>query len=234
MGFKRKKPTERTTERIMKEPMAEIMEDTMVIPHGQDKMEEGEVTVVKNNSDFTKLMGLDVQEFGCRMHDRVVEETTIMSDKSQLDISDINRILSRYPRYFSWVIVESEVLNEQYEREKRKFEDWYKMKYMEASNTLPGKPTIAMVEANLVRICQTEVLEEHRRLNDEGVSESEIKEMLKYAGLSGKQNLLGEYQAKVNMAKGMVKVWSNTISSLQSLSKNITTELELVKRQVGA
>ena len=228
MGFKKKKePTERTTEKKMKEPVTEE-------PMGQGEVRQDE-PVGLDNSDFTKLMDkLDVVEFGVQMHKRVVDETSIMSDKSQLDMSDINRILARYPRYFSWIIVEAEVLNERYEREKRKFEDWYKMKYMEASNSLPGKPTIAMIEANLVRLCQEEVLSEHRMLNEEGHSEEEISLMLKYIGLSGRQNLLGEYQAKVNIAKGFVKVWANTISSLQSLSKNIATELELVKRQVGA
>ena len=41
-----------------------------------------------------------------------------------------------------------------------------------------------------------------------------------------------QMESKVNIAAGMVKVWSNTINSIQSLSKNLTTEIEAAKAKL--
>ena len=188
-----------------------------------------------DNKDFSRLVdSLDTHRFGVEMHLRLMDETNIvMGEQSQFDMVDINRILANYPRYFSWIIVESEVLNEVYLKAQRDFDDWYKTKYSQATDSLMGKSTINAIEAKVVQICAEEKIALHKKLNKEGYTEQEISEMLRYEGLDGKQNKVMEYQAKANIAKGMVKVWSNAIHSLQSLSKNITTEFELVKRQVG-
>jgi len=187
-----------------------------------------------DRSDFSKLMKLTTHKFGVEMHKRIVEETEIVRDESsQFDMEDINRILASYPRYFSWIIVEAEVINEQYQKAEREFDSWYKMKYMEAMNALPGKPTINVIESKVVEMCAVEKRELHRKLNEQGMSEAEISSALEYEGLDGRKNKIMEFQSKANMAKGMVKVWANAIHSLQSLSKNIATEAELIKRQMG-
>jgi hypothetical protein len=188
-----------------------------------------------DNGDFTKLIDvMDSHRFGVEMHKRIVEETRIvMNEQSQFDMNDISRILAQYPRYFSWIIVEAEVLNEKFLKEERDFNTWYKMKYMDASDAMAGKTTINAIEAKVVQLCAVEKREMHKKLNLDGKSEAEIAEILKYEGLDGRQNKVMEYQTKANMAKGMVKVWANAINSLQSLSKNIVTEAELIKRQLG-
>lgn len=187
-----------------------------------------------DRSDFSKLTHLSTHKFGIEMHKRIVEETEILqNEKSVFDMGDVNRILVNYPRYFSWVIVEAEMINEAYEKAEREYEDWYKSKYTEASNMIVGKSTINMIEANVVKMCKQEKIKLHRRLNEEGHSEDEINKLLRYEGLDGKRDYVLELKSKANIAKGMVKVWGNAINSLQSLSKNMTAEIELLKRHVG-
>ena len=188
-----------------------------------------------DRSDFSKLLNLSTNKFGVEMHRRIVAETQILqNEKSVFDMADVNRILVNYPRYFSWVIVEAEMINEAYEKADREYEDWYKSKYTEASNHLAGKPTINMIEAKVVQMCKHEKNERHRKLNEDGYSEDAINEMLRYEGLDGRRDYVLELKSKANIAKGMVKVWANAINSLQSLSKNMTAEIELLKRHVGA
>lgn len=187
-----------------------------------------------DRSDFSKLVHLPTHRFGVEMHKRIVEETQILqNEKSVFDMVDVNRILVNYPRYFSWVIVEAEMINEAYEKAEREYEDWYKSKYTEASDMIVGKSTINMIEANVVKMCKKEKIELHRKLNEEGHSEDEINQLLRYEGLDGRRDYVLELKSKANIAKGMVKVWANAISSLQSLSKNMTAEIELLKRHVG-
>lgn len=187
-----------------------------------------------DRSDFSKLLSLPTHRFGVEMHKRIVEETAIVqNEKSVFDVADINRILVKYPTYFSWVIVEAEIINEAYEKAERDYEDWYKCKYAEVANTMPGKPTINMIEAKVVQTCKQEKIELHRKLNAEGYSEEEIADRLRYEGFDGRRNYILELKSKSNIAKGMVKVWTNAISSLQSLSKNMAAEIELIKRNMG-
>lgn len=161
-----------------------------------------------DSTDFTKLVDrLDSTKFAIGMHKRLSEETKITIDeKHQFDMTDINRILSRYPQYFSWALVESELIKEAVSKIKDDYEDWYNEKYNEISQGMDKKATIKSIEA----VIQQTHKDEMRQWKDK----------------------LRDLETKVAISSGMVKVWGNAINSLQSLSKNITVEMGIITKHM--
>ena len=161
-----------------------------------------------DSKDFTKLVDkLDSTQFAIGMHQRLSEETKITIDeKHEFDMTDINRILSRYPQYYSWAMVESELIKEAVSKIKDDYEDWYNEKYNEISQGMDKKATIKAIEA----IMQQTHKDEMKQWKD----------------------TLRSLETKVAVATGMVKVWGNAINSLQSLSKNITVEMGIVSKHM--
>lgn len=161
-----------------------------------------------DSSDFTKLVDkLDSTKFATEMHKRLSEETKITIDeKHEFDMVDINRILSRYPQYFSWALVECELIKEAVGKIKDDYEDWYNEKYNEISQGMDKKATIKAIEAQM--------------------QQTHKEEMRKW------KDTLRSLDTKVAVATGMVKVWGNAINSLQSLSKNITVEMGIVSKHM--
>jgi len=159
-------------------------------------------------TDFSKVLPeMTTHQFAMKIHEEVVRDTKIvMNEKSQFDMADINRILSQYPSKYAWIIVIGELINETFEKEEDEYNDWYSAKYIEASEMLAGKPTIDRIKAEMVAKFGPEITERKNKVRD--------------------------LRTKANIAKGMVRVWGNAINSLQSLSKNIAIEMEMIKRNL--
>lgn len=180
------------------------------------KIEEPRISTVPKSipkeewdgDDFTKILNWPTDDFAKALMERIIKETKIVqNERHEFDFTDINRILSRYPQYFAWVIVEAERISEIADRAKDDYEDWYRIKYMEAQGRLTGsKFTIETIKAEIVNRQEKELRE--RR--------DEVRSL----------------EAKANMAKGLVKVWGNAINSLQSLNRNLTMEYEMMKKRM--
>ena len=191
-----------------------------------------------DRSDLTKYLGkLNTDQFCIEMHKRLVEETEIVeNDKSEFDIIDINRVLARFPQYYSWIIVEAELIAREYEKLKLEYDIWYKRQYTEAVETLErikSRPTIAQIEAEVISLNEYQMFSLSEQYKAQGKSQKEIDELMKYKGFRGWKMRLMDYETATNVAKGLVKVWGSTINSLQSLSRNIAIEADIIKRQKG-
>ncbi len=187
-----------------------------------------------DENDFTVLVDtLDTKTFCVEMHKRIVRETELLiNERGTYDLKDVTRVMANYPRYYSWIIVESEVMNEMLGKTEMAFDSWYKALYQKASRQVTGRATIASIEAKVAEIGDDEKFEAIEDFKTSGMDDKDIKEKTKYMGLSGRRKYIIELKSKVAMAKGMVKVWSTAINALQSLSRNIGIEMEIVKRNM--
>jgi len=161
-----------------------------------------------DGNDFTKILEWSTDSFSKVLMERIVRETEIIKEeRSEFDMTDINRILARYPQYYAWVVIEAERISEVVGKAKDEYEDWYRIKYMEAQSRMPEKkPTIDAIKAEIVNRHEKELAE--------------------------RRDIIRSLEAKSNMVKGLVKVWGNAINSLQSLSRNISVEFEMMKRNL--
>lgn len=198
---------------------------------GFKKKDSEEETI--DTSDFTKLvdvLGSDV--FGRKLWERLVEQTEILiNDKEGMSLDCINGILAKYAKHHSWLIVEQERFNEMVDLTELAFDQWNKLKYAEASRSV-AKNTAANIEARIVELCAEELQTTRETLETENYSTEEINEKLKYQGWGGRKTYIIELRTKTNMIKGFVKVWDKEVNALQTLSKNITADMELIKRHL--
>lgn len=170
--------------------------------------EGGAVEEKMNTSDFSQIVHkLTRSEFGVQMHERLVKETQIVkNEKAVFDMTDINRVLGNYPSLYGWAIVEAELIAAEHSRIKDEFEEWYAGIYNHVAGEIGGKPTVKAIESKV-----TEAYKDAQR---------EWKERVR------------EIETKTNIARGMVKVWSNAISSLQSLSGNMKMEFKMLENNL--
>lgn len=186
-----------------------------------------------DTTDFTKLVDvLDTNTFGKKLWERLVEQTEILiNEKDGMSLESINGILAKYAKHHSWLIVEQERFNEMVDLTELAFDQWYKLKYAQASNSV-AKNTAANIEARIVEMCAEELDDTRGVLQEEGLSEGEISKKLEFQGWGGRKKYIIGLKTKANMIKGFVKVWDKEVNALQTLSKNITADMELTKRHL--
>lgn len=187
-----------------------------------------------NREDFTKLVDvLDTDKFGKELWQRLVDQTEIIiNEKGEMDINSINEILAKYAKYHGWLIIEQERFIEMLDKTEIAFDMWYKEKYAEASRSV-AKNTAANIEARVVEMCKEEATHAYETLvNEEGLTPEEAKHKLRFQGWGGRKTYIIELKAKTNMIKGFVKIWEKEVNALQTLSKNITSEMEIVRRNL--
>lgn len=201
-------------------------ENTMAF---QMKERKGEI----DTTDFTKLVDvLDTDEFSKKLWERLVEQTEILiNEKDGLDINSVNHILANYAKHHSWLITEEQRYIAMLDKTELVFDEWYKSKYAQASREVP-KNTAANIDAKIVEICKEEMEGMIKRYKREGLTDKEVVEKTKYQGWKGHKMYIIELKAKTNMIKGFVKVWDKEVNALQTLSKNITSEMDIVRRNL--
>ena len=131
----------------------------------------------------------------------------IKGERSSYSLHDVNELLVKYPGNYGWALIEHEILRAELEAMTDEFDGLQKSWYGDAEISMDEKkPTVKAIEAHMYMIHKDDI--------DEW------------------KNNIRQMTSKVNIASGMVKVWSNTINSIQSLSKNLTTEIEAAKAKM--
>ncbi len=147
-------------------------------------------------------------EYAVERHGHLFETTKLIKgERSSYSLGDVNELLAKYPGNYGWAIIEHEILRAELEAMKDEYEGITKTWYADAEGTIDEKkPTVKAIEAHMYMCNKDDVDKWKKKLRD--------------------------MESKVNIASGMVKVWSNTINSIQSLSKNMTTEIEMSKAKL--
>jgi hypothetical protein len=158
------------------------------------------------NTLLADVKKLSLAEYGILCHREIKDATMLLKgEKGSYKISDINDLLVKYPSNFAWSIIAAELLRANLEEIKDDFASKGKVWYKEAESKLE-KATVKAIEA--------EIYSEH---GDD---------------VDSANKLIRDMESKVNIAQGMVKVWGNGVNILQSLSKNVVSELESAKSRL--
>jgi len=159
-----------------------------------------------DQTDFSKtVVKSDLETFAMKMHERLVSATKIVEgDTDNIDTHILKSVLSDYPSIYSWAIIENILIQNIHAREQEKFDNKMKIWFDEYSN-LEGneKATQKKLDAAIYVENKDEIDKDKTELRE-----------LRY---------------KCDVSAGMVKVWVNTINALQSISKQVVSEMELSK-----
>jgi len=163
-----------------------------------------------DTSDFAKLIHkLGASDFALEMHKRLVDDTHLVkNERSVFDLGDVNKVLNNYPGLYAWAIVEYELIASECQRIKDEYEEWHASTYnhVQSNMTMP-KPTVKAIECEMNEKFAEAIAEKKKRLR--------------------------EVNLKMNVAKGMTKVWEKAVSSLQTLSANMRTEFKMLEQNLA-
>lgn len=157
-----------------------------------------------DDTDYSKIVEeTSLEDFAVKMHKRLVKATKVIKqDEDKIDSHSIKNLLADYPSLFSWAMVENRLIKQKFQEEQEAYDNKMKLWYDEYSEQMP-KATQKAIDAAIYKD-KTEELDK-------------IKKSLR------------EFDAKSKIASDLVSVWQSTVHTLQSLSKQVSLEMELSK-----
>jgi len=157
-------------------------------------------------TDFSKILDeVSVEDFAIRMHKRLVTATRVLKngeDADQVDSHAVKKLLADYPSLYSWAMVEARLIKTKFELAQEEFESQMKIWFGEYSESM-GKETQKAIDAAIYADNMKKIDSEKKKLK--------------------------ELEAKQKISQDLVSVWQATVHTLQSLSKQVSIEIELSK-----
>lgn len=149
---------------------------------------------------------MPLHEYAMQCHNELKAATFLLKgEKGSYKLSDVNDLLVKYPGNFAWSIIAAELLRAELEEMKDQISSKEKTWYKEAESQLE-KATVKAIESQMY-IDHTEEIDESKKA---------VRDM----------------ESKVAIAAGMVKVWGNAVNTIQSLSKNLVSEIDMAKMRL--